>query len=926
MTGGGLAPGEGAFILPLDSPLASWENTGGKGARLATLFQAGLPVPPGFVVTTAAYVSFVAANRLDEAIAALSRAASPPDPVEIAAAAARLQARFERGRLPPEVVEAISAAYRALATGGDLAVAVRSSATIEDQSEASFAGQGSSWLDVRGEGAVLAAVLSVWSSLWSPRAIAYRARRDQPDTAPAMAVVVQAMVPADCAGVLFTCNPLNGDTNQAVIEATQGLGEALVSGQVAPDRLVLDKASGAILQVELGEEAMAVFGVGQESGAEPPVPACRQEPVLNQEQAAELLRLGRAVEAHFGAPQDLEWAIAGGQIALLQARPVTTLAAGAPVSPPIPHPPGDDRWPAVDERPPQPYDLWSQAVLGEVWPHPVSPLMWSGVPTIIGGSIRHSLRGLNSPAIAASQWAGRFFGRVYYNEGALVHLLSEELGLPGSFVNAAVGSRRDGDSARQVGFRPARFLRGLPFLARMARTQLGTGRELEGLFRQIDGWTADFSEARLESLNDRELWEEFLLWVERFNHAISLQAEISNIGITAFALLEWLLDRWLGRKELAQSMITGLSGVYAAEMGLALWRIAQAVDQAGLAGLVLEGEPAEIRVRLCEAPDGPEIVAQLDGFLQAYGHRCPNEGEWLYPRWVEDPEQLWPLLAGYLRAGGRVDPGEAEARQRGRREEAVDWALSRLDPLRRAFFRSVLARSQHGARLRDNGKHYYMKLALPIRRIDVAFGARWAARGWLDRPEDIFFLAIPDIQAVLAAGDPSKAGLDLRTVVRERLEAFEYWTALDYVPTLIGSDGQPLREGPAIDGVNSRAAGAETPGGERMDGGRVLRGIPASAGTARGIARLVHSPDQALGLGPGDILVTRAADPGWTPVFTLVGGLVLEVGGQLSHAAIVARECGLPAVVNVPGATQKIKDGQTLLVDGTRGEVHLLEE
>jgi pyruvate,water dikinase len=869
------------------------------------LWLAGFPVPPGFVVTTAAYQAFVAANHLEEAIAAQVEVGSQISNQEHTLLAANLQAVFEHGAMPPEVKKAILAGYRLLGPGENLPVAVRSSATAEDQARASFAGQASTCLDVCGDEAVLAAVRDVWASLWSSRAAFYRASHDEPGTVPDMAVVIQTMVPAEYSGVLFTCNPLTGEADQVVIEAVQGLGEALVAGQVPPQRLVLDKSSGEIMQLQAGEPGSSSLAPGQVAG---------------------LLQLGRALEAHAGASQDVEWAIAGGKIHLLQARPITALAPGQAGRPAVIQAPGDDRWPAVDERPPQPYDLWSQAVLGEVWPHPVSPLMWSGVPTIIGGSIRHSLRGLNSPSIAASQWAGRFFGRVYYNEGALVHLLSDELGLPGSFVNAAVGSRRGVDPGGGAGFRPIRFLRGLPFIIRMARTQLGTGRELEDLFRQIDGWTAGFSEARLAELSDGELWEEFLVWAGRFNHAISLQAEISNAGITAFALLEWLLDRWLGRKELAQSMITGLSGVFAAEMGVALWQVAQAVEKAGLAEVVLGVEPAEIHHLIQEAPGGDGILHEMDGFLTAFGHRCPNEGEWLYPRWAEAPEQLWPLIAAYLRAGGRIDPGKAEARQRERREQAVAQALSGLDPLRRNFFRRVLARAQHGARLRDNGKHYYMKLALPIRRIDLAFGSRWAARGWLERPEDVFFLAIPDIQAVLAAGEPVVAGLDLASLVRDRRAAFKYWSALNYVPALIRSDGRPLEEGRAKDGGNGSQTGEELPGKEPLASDRVLHGIPASGGTARGIARLVSSPGDAMDLGPGDILVTRAADPGWTPVFTLVGGLVLEVGGQLSHAAIVARECGLPAVVNVPAATRQIREGQELFVDGTRGEIHLVGE
>ena len=532
--------------------------------------------------------------------------------------------------------------------------------------------------------------------------------------------------------------------------------------------------------------------------------------------------------------------------------------------------------------------------------------MWSGVPVIIGESIRYALRGLKTPYLENGQLAGRFYGRVYYNEGALAMAFSRELGLPGSFVNAALGNRRGVDHERDGRFRPVLFVRRLPFLARMAMSQLGTGKELEDLFPQIDRWVAAFREEDLSRLTDRELWDELMSWVGRFRRVISLQAEISSIGITAFALLEWLLARWFGRKELAMDLISGLPGVFAAEMGPALWEIAQTLRELGLADLLLENDPEAAHARLREIPAAQPAMRLMEAFIERHGHRCPNEGEWLNPRWAEAPPQLVEVIAGYLRASDGVDPNAAHARQRERREQTTAWAEARLGPVRRALFRRVLGRVQHGARLRDNGKHYYMKLALPVRRIDVQLGTRWSERGWLEQSEDIFFLTIPDILRVIDAGDPPAAGLDLRKRVVERRSAFEYWFTVD-APEVIGPAGTPM------------ASGGE---GEPRDS--ILHGIPVSGGRAQGIARIVRDPREGARLGPGDILVTRATDPGWTPLFPLVSGLVIEMGGQLSHAAIVAREYGVPAVASVHDAMRRIREGQTIVVDGTAGCVHLV--
>jgi pyruvate,water dikinase len=322
---------------------------------------------------------------------------------------------------------------------------------------------------------------------------------------------------------------------------------------------------------------------------------------------------------------------------------------------------------------------------------------------------------------------------------------------------------------------------------------------------------------------------------------------------------------------------------------------------------VLEHPPQEALARLRTTPTAEPVLRQLDEFLRRHGHRCPNEGEWLNPRWREAPWQVIELVAGYLRAGEEANPVATEARQRRRREEATAWVEAHLDPLRRVVFRWVLSRAQRAVRLRDNGRHCMMKAAYPTARIFGLYGRRWTQRGWLAQPEDIFFLTILEIDRVLAAGDPTAAGLDLKRLVAERRKAYEFWFTVE-APEVLDAEGRPV-EAPAVE--------AAPPTQE------VLQGIPASGGQARGTARIIFDPREATRLQPGDILVTRATDPGWTPVFPLVSGLVLEVGGQLSHGAIVAREYGIPAVVNVRDATRRIRDGQAIVVDGSAGRVYL---
>jgi pyruvate,water dikinase len=377
---------------------------------------------------------------------------------------------------------------------------------------------------------------------------------------------------------------------------------------------------------------------------------------------------------------------------------------------------------------------------------------------------------------------------------------------------------------------------------------------------------------------------------------------------TSFSTLEGLAGRWLGNKELAHTLLTGLTGIIAAEMVPALWQMAQQLRVLGLQDVV-QGRPAEAALDDLRAhPAARPFLAQFDAFLARHGHRCMTEAEWRYPRWAEAPDQVLEAVAGYLQSDGHFDPLENESRQQASRLEVMATVEGRLNPFQRGYFRRVVGRAERLVRMRDNGQHFLVKLALPMRRMFALIAERWAARGWLAQPDDFWFLLAGEIEAVLAAGDPTAAGLDLRGLAAERRRAYDYWFGKPF-PELLDSSGRPMAH-PAL------AAGT----------GDSLGGVPASAGRATGVARVILTPREASAVQPGEILVTRATDPGWTPLFSVIGAIVLEVGGQLSHGAIVAREYGLPAVVNVPEATRRIRDGQTITVDGTIGKIFLLEE
>ena len=372
------------FILPLSDASAQLSEVGGKGASLARMAAAGLPVPPGFHITTAAYRRFVRENRLQEQILAAVSAVTPDQPATLEEASRQIGRLFAQSAMPDDIAEAIRRAYAALG-GDDLPVAVRSSATAEDLPELSFAGQQETYLNMHGAAMVLDAVKRCWASLWTARAIGYRARHGIAPQDVSLAVVVQALVPADASGILFTANPLTGARDQVMINAAWGLGEAIVGGQVTPDTVVVEKASGAITQQEITEKD--VMTVRTQIGThEEAVPVDRRtQAVLSPAQAAELARIGVQIEDLYGQPMDIEWALHDGHVSVVQARPITALPEPAT---------GSQVTRAAEWKLPNPKGHYYRASVIELLPDPLSPLFatlglpaWSRATVEIFGSL-----------------------------------------------------------------------------------------------------------------------------------------------------------------------------------------------------------------------------------------------------------------------------------------------------------------------------------------------------------------------------------------------------------------------------------------------------------------------------------------------------------------------------------------------------------
>ncbi|NUS04884.1 MAG: pyruvate, phosphate dikinase [Nonomuraea sp.] len=820
-------------VIPLDDPAADLETAGGKGASLARLARAGLSVPGGFVVTTEAYRSFVAGFR---------------DRIASGDAAAL----FAAHDIPQELAAEIRAAYDAL--GDDVAVAVRSSATAEDLPDMSFAGQQDTYLNIRGDG-LLEAVRRCWASLWNPRAVAYRDQNGVPHDDVALAVVVQELVDADAAGIMFTADPVTGDRDATVINASWGLGEAVVGGQVTPDTITV--SGGRVTASQVADKT--VMTVRAESGThERPVPGdLRRRPVLDPSEAVELAALGARVQALYDTPMDVEWARRDGEFAILQARPITGLRA--PV----------EEW---NDSLKGDY-LWTAGNLGEAIPDVMTPATWSFVRLFIREA-------MSASALPGFDLVGNIGGRFYMNL-SLVYSIGAALGMKSRLgaVEQVFGKLPPGLDVPKV--RMSRW----GIVKRVVPMAVGLRKRVRDNLRNMPAFLAT-SRARCEELRERvaattsgpalaDLWE-----TEIGPHVVTSSRMLEAAGRQGGATLVWTRDRLrklMGEVD-AEAMLTGVNtGGELASLGpiLGLTRLARG-----------------------------EITREE--FALTYGHRGPHEFEVSMPRPGEDPAWIDAQLAGVRDL--RTDTEALLVRQEKARQEA--WArFAARYPGKEAKMRDRVRRWNAVVRDREDTRSENMRAFWVLRAFVVRAG-ELTGHG-----DDLFFLYLEEILDVLRGTDTAVARVPVRRAT------YEQYAALPPYPTLIVGRFDPVRwaADPARRADLYDARGGSAPVSD------TVTGFPGAPGVVEGVARVISGPEEGDRLKPGEILVTTLTNVGWTPMFPRAAAVVTDMGAPLSHASIVARELGIPAVVGTGNATMRLRDGDRIRVDGERGTVELLE-
>jgi pyruvate,water dikinase len=795
-------------ILALDSLDLHPALAGGKGASVARLSRNGFRVPPGFIITT-------------EAFAELMRAVGPAPSRE----------RLLATPIPAPLARAIRTAYGRLQGS----VAVRSSLVGEDSAEASFAGQLDTFVNVEGEAALLDAVRACWASAFSERVAQYRLDHRAPDEV-SMAVVVQRMVAAQVAGVGFSADPLTG-ADVVVLEAARGLGEAVVSGRVTPDRWVIDP-HGAILQAS-NPQSLVIS------------PA-----LLNQ-----VVGLVRQVAAQAGAPQDVEWAWDGETLFVLQARPITTPAAA----------------------------VYSSRFVSEMVPGLIKPLVWTTTTQAISRNVFAKVFDdlLGRGAVDTTTLVERIHSRLFAN----VTMLGEvcvRLGLPANFFETITrGERAEGRRALLSPKNLRAKLRLAGWAFRHARAEAGIRAFIARRERELQPFRA----ATWSGNTEREL-------LAAIDSLVRLHGEaqwwifITALNMSVRNRLMTRLAQRAAPEVNTDDLTRGVAGLRTLEPNLALEALAAQTRGLGEAmrRSLLTEEEAVIRATLERSAAGRALLAGMADFLAQHGSLSANGTDFSLPTWRETPLFVWRTLAR-LAAQPFVAP-EAAAAQR---EAATARVLSQLRGPRRWLFNRLLASTLTYIELRERASGHLAAGAHELRRVFLALAEQLVARGVIAERDDIFYLTLAEVHT---AGD-------WRAVVAARRAEMEADAKLELPETVRGT-APALRHAPPPEGYAT------------------LNGIAGSSGIAHGIARVVRDPAEApLTLTRNDILVVPFTDIGWTPLLTRIGGIVAETGGQLSHTAIVAREYGLPAVVSVRRATQLLRDGQPITVDGGLGRVYL---
>jgi phosphohistidine swiveling domain-containing protein len=880
------------------------ESAGGKAANLFRLEQSGVSTPPWTVIGAEILIEFRRISHVDAAITSALKDVTSETATNVAARIAQL---FREAPLDERTLAAVEAAYECIGAG---VVAVRSSGREEDGARLSFAGQYASFLGVSGLPAVIECVRACWASAYSAQSLTYRLANSVTPKVSDMGVILQVMVDADKSGVLFTANPTSGRPNELIISATYGLGEALVSGAVDADTITVDRLTREIKDTVVGYKGERV-DAARDGGTTMGIVAAedRERLSLATKEVNGLLELAKQIEAIFGAPQDIEWAIQDGALWALQSRPITTFIRGEPT--------GELR-------------IWDNSNIIESYGDDVAPLTYTFARYVYDCVYTEYCELLGVPKRHIEEmegWLGNmlgyFDGRVYYNllNWYKVIRLLPFYSLNRRVLELSIGveeSLSEDLALEQRAFEARsvlvdRMLHAL-FAARFAGYFLSTERMVNRFSRDF---YAIYDEIEKEEWAGRpadELYQVFRKveqhLLARFGRMVILEA---SIGL-AFGTLYALHQRWLSDAPewLLFEAVRVDSDLESARPAQRLREIAQLVrEDEQLRQRLVELEPRSALSQLRGEAGNPmvdRLLTEIDAYLESYGYRNVNELKLEEPDLREDPAMLFEMLRSTV---AQLDDQTTRSHQEEQRPSADDYLRRHLRSWQRPIYGLVRRKVRRSLAARERVRFCRTRAFGMARQIFKAIGSDLARCEAIEAPEDVFYLRLEELRGCFS-GTVAHRELTPLIDVRKKQQCENRTLDPPGRFTTRGSIYWGGRGHPWDTAVPSHMTGTE---GQ-------LRGTPASPGTAEGLARVVDRP---IDVG-GSVLVTYRTDPGWTGVLASARALLIERGSPLTHVAIVARELGIPTIVQLREVTKRVQTGMMLRVDGTTGVVEIIEE
>ncbi|SNW19499.1 phosphoenolpyruvate synthase [Mycolicibacterium thermoresistibile] len=882
---------------------------GGKGMNLGELVAAGFRVPNGFTVSTEAYAATLADSGAADRIFELLKGLDVADLARLESTAAAIRDVVTAVELPDKLAHDIERAYTEL--GADVYVAVRSSGTAEDTAEASFAGMHDTYLDIRGTGEVLDAVRRCWASMWTARAVAYREEHGFDHREAKIAVVVQTMAEADVSGVMYTANPLNNRTDEIVINSAYGLGESIVSGAINPDEFTVDLGTLKIKQANVGNKKEKIVRAPDKPSGTVTLAVSEEDAgrlSLTDEQVAELAALGRQVMDHYGGlPQDIEWACVDGEFFLLQTRPIT----GAKFT----WPEGFNDW---QNGPEDPDTLWTFKYAEQYWTGGITPLFFSvrARETQVGYDRMNARAGFQD--LLGQRLYKDKYGTVYWNvdmdEKRLRYVLPR-------FARPAGANVVPADMQEQMFAEPLDVVRWLKAMISFSVSpiySLSRWKKVireDYLFNEAAVAKANgLSDAELRALSDDELYR---YQRDLQEYAIDFMDPLWFGAYTAmsmfFSLHAALLAKYYtGTNELlGQDLISGLPTTLQALENRAFFELTSMIRHSKVLSDAFEKhQGAAFFAELENSDEGREFLEKYREFLAEHGHRGHPDRDLIFKRRADDPAVDYEAFKVQLQAPEATPPIELEERVRARREAAEAEVIENLGrgflgPVKQQLFKLLQHQIIDFLVLRDDWRHFIDRITYAKRKAFLEVARRCVERGRLEKEDDAFFLGETELFEVL--NGTAKQPL-VQAKIAARRPDFELFESRTFTPPMFMRGETPVDE----------AAPAA------VAGSGAINGVGTSAGQVEGRARVLASMTEIGTLEQGDVLVCNATDPGWSPVFGVISGLIIETGGMLAHGACLSREHGIPAV-QIVGATQIIPDGAYVRINGTTGLVEVLE-